>query len=61
MTRALTQRQAELLTRLEALFLTENSVERSFLEGRVPAHALDGEEYNRRAVEEFVTAIGADA
>jgi CDP-glycerol glycerophosphotransferase len=34
---------------------------RRFLEGRVPAHALDGEEYNRRAVEEFVAAIGADA
>ena len=30
-----------------------------FLEGEVPAHALDGEEYNRRAVEEFVAAIGA--
>ena len=32
---------------------------RRFLDGRVPAQALDGEEYNRRAVEEFVAAIGA--
>lgn len=31
-----------------------------FLAGEVPAHALDGEDYNRRAVEEFVAAIGAD-
>jgi glycosyltransferase involved in cell wall biosynthesis len=31
-----------------------------FLAGKVPAHALDGEDYNRRAVEEFVAAIGAD-
>ena len=34
---------------------------RRFLEGKVPAHALDGQEYNRRAVQEFVAAIGADA
>jgi CDP-glycerol glycerophosphotransferase (TagB/SpsB family)/glycosyltransferase involved in cell wall biosynthesis len=33
---------------------------RRFLAGKVPAHALDGEEYNRQAVEEFVAAIGAD-
>jgi len=33
---------------------------RRFLEGKVPARALDGEDYNRRAVEEFVAAIGAD-
>ncbi len=32
---------------------------RRYLEGKVPAHALDGEEYNRRAVEEFAAAIGA--
>jgi len=32
---------------------------RRFLDGEVPAHALDGEDYNRRAVEEFVAAIGA--
>jgi CDP-glycerol glycerophosphotransferase len=33
---------------------------RRYLAGKVPAHALDGEEYNRQAVEEFVAAIGAD-
>lgn len=33
---------------------------RRYLAGEVPAHALDGEDYNRRAVEEFVAAIGAD-
>jgi CDP-glycerol glycerophosphotransferase len=33
---------------------------RRFLDGTVPARALDGEDYNRRAVEEFVAAIGAD-
>ncbi len=32
---------------------------RRFLAGKVPAKALDGEDYNRRAVEEFVAAIGA--
>jgi CDP-glycerol glycerophosphotransferase len=32
---------------------------RRFLAGTVPAKALDGEDYNRRAVGEFVAAIGA--